>query len=101
MKIFLLDLLSKVVVVQMKVYLRNKIVLDFRKSCLGNIFAFAEHQEKATFGWGNKITLKRNIDNTKLSRNVATDDWKSDIKGDIWFIPHYNPSGFQQGFLDR
>ena len=41
------------------------------------------------------------MDNTKLSRNAATDDWKPDMKDNNWFIPPYTPSVFQQVLLDR
>ena len=66
----------------------------FRKDIVG----FAEHQEKAAFGLGYKLTLKRIIDNTILSRNAATDDGKTQCKNS-WYIPQFTPSIIQNDFL--
>ena len=39
---------------------------------LKDIFGFAEHQEKATYGLGYKVTLTRNSDYTVLNKTNAT-----------------------------
>ena len=40
------------------------------------VFGFAEHQEKATYGLGYKLTLTRNNDNAVLNKANATPDGK-------------------------
>ena len=37
--------------------------------CLKNIFGFAEHVEKATYGLGYKLVLTRNSDNAILDKD--------------------------------
>ena len=39
---------------------------------LKDIFGFAEHQEKATYGLGYKLPLTRNSDNAVLNKTNAT-----------------------------
>ena len=39
---------------------------------LKDVFGFAEHQEKAAYGMGYKITITRNVDNSVLSKANAT-----------------------------
>ena len=41
---------------------------------LKDIFGFTEHQDKAIYGLGYKLTLKRNIDSIVVSRNTAFAD---------------------------
>ena len=42
------------------------------RNMLKDIFGFAGHQEKATFGLGYKLTLTRNTDNSVLNKANAT-----------------------------
>ena len=46
---------------------------------LKDIFAFAEHQEKATYGLGYKLTLTRNTDNAVLNKDNAINKAKFKI----------------------
>ena len=59
---------------------------------LKDIFAFAEHQEKGTYGLGYKLTLTRNSDNAVLNKVNAIN--KAKIKNDSidWYIPNHTPS---------
>ena len=47
---------------------------------LKDIFGFAEHQEKATYGLGFKLTSTRNSDNAVLNKTNATAISKTKIK---------------------
>ena len=49
--------------------------------CLKDVFGFAEHQEKATYGLGYKLTLTRNNDNAVLNKTNATALGKVKING--------------------
>ena len=51
---------------------------------LKDFFGFAEHQEKATYGLGYKLTLTRNNDNAVLNKANATPDGKVIINGIEW-----------------
>ena len=55
---------------------------------LKDVFGFAEHQEKGTYGLGYKLTLTKNSDNAVLNKANATNNAKSID----WYIPHYTPS---------
>ena len=45
--------------------------------------------------------MKRNMDNSVLSRNAGTVDGKIDIKDISWFIHHYNPSVIIQDLFNQ
>ena len=55
-------------------------------------FGFAQHQEKATYGLGQKLTLTRSIDNAVLNKGNAINNGKNEIIGIEWYVPHYTPS---------
>ena len=55
---------------------------------LREIFGFAEHQEKATYGLGDKITISRITDYSVLNKTNATNNTKTNIIGFQWFLPH-------------
>ena len=59
---------------------------------LRDIFAYAEHQEKATYGWRYKLTLTRNSDYAVSNKAIATTNAKIKIKSLEWYVPHYTPS---------
>ena len=63
---------------------------------LGDVFGFAEHQLKATYGLGYKLTLTRNRDNAVLNKADATIIGKVKINAIEWFVPFYTPSTSQQ-----
>ena len=66
---------------------------------LKDVFGFAQHQEKATFGFGYKLTLTTNTDNAVLSKVNAIDNDKIKIIAIEWYVPHYTPSITQQKIL--
>ena len=68
---------------------------------LKDLFGFAEHQEKATYGLGYKLTLTRNTDNAVLNKDNAINNDKIKINAIEWYVPHYNPSMQQQSILSK
>ena len=67
---------------------------------LRDVFGFAEHQEKATYGLGYNSTLTRNTDNAVLNIADATNIGKVKINASEWYVPHYTPS-IQQTILSN
>ena len=61
------------------------------RNYLKDIFGFAEHQEKATYGLGYKLTLTRNTDNAVLNKDNAVGNGKIEIISLDWYVPHYSP----------
>ena len=59
---------------------------------LRDIFGFAEHQEKGTYGLGYKLTLTRNTDNAVLNKDNAVDNGRIKINSLDWYVPHYSPN---------
>ena len=68
---------------------------------LKDIFGYAEHQEKATYGLGYKLTLTRNTDNAVLNKDNATILGKVKINAIEWYVPHYTASISQQALLSN
>ena len=60
--------------------------------CLKDIFGFAEHQEKGTYGLGYKLTLTRNTDNAVLNKDNAVANGRVKINSLDWYVPHYSPN---------
>ena len=58
---------------------------------LKDIFGFAGHQEKGTYGLGYKLRLTRNTDNAVLNKTAATNNGKVKINSVDWYIPRYSP----------
>ena len=63
---------------------------------LKDVFGFAKHQEKATYGLGYKLTLTRNTDNAVLNKDNAINKAKIEIIAIEWYVPQYTPSFPQQ-----
>ena len=59
---------------------------------LKDIFGFAEHQEKASFGLGYRLTLTKITDNAVLNGANATKNGKIKINSLDCFVPHYTPN---------
>ena len=57
-----------------------------------DIFDFAEHQEKATYGLGYISTLTKNTDNSVLNKDNAFNNAEIKINAIEWYVPHYTPS---------
>ena len=59
---------------------------------LKDIFGFAEHQEKGTYGLGYKLTLTRNTDNAVLNKDNTVGNGRIKINSLDWYVPHYSPN---------
>ena len=59
---------------------------------LKDVFGFAEHQEKGTYGLGYKLTLTRNSDNAVLNKDNAVANGRVKINSLDWYVPHYSPN---------
>ena len=68
---------------------------------LRDIFDFAEHQEKATYGRGYKLKLTRNKDDAIIHKAADIVDVTIEIDHITWYAPHYTPSIQQQNFLSK
>ena len=68
---------------------------------LKGVFGFAEHQEKTTYGLGDKLTLTRNNDSAVLNKDNATVLGKVKINAIEWYIPQYTASMSQQTVLSN
>ena len=66
---------------------------------LEDVFGFAEHQEKATFGLGYNLTLTRNKDDAVIDKVAGIPNARIKIDHKHWYVPHYIPSIQQQSFL--
>ena len=62
------------------------------RTYLKDIFGFAEHQEKGTYGLGYKLTLTGNSDNAVLKKDNAVGNGRVKINSLDWYVPHYNPN---------
>ena len=71
------------------------------KIMLKHVFGFAEHQEKATFGLGYKLTLTRNKDDSVIDKANGIADARVKIDHIHWYVPHYTPSITQQGLMSK
>ena len=65
---------------------------------LKDIFCFAEHQLKGTFGLGYKLTLTENSDNAVLNKITEINNAKIKTNSIDWYVPHYTPS-LEQGLI--
>ena len=68
---------------------------------LKDVFGFAEHQEKATYGLGYKLTLTRNKDEAVIDKVAVIAEAKIKIDHIHWYVPHYTPSIQQQSTLSK
>ena len=71
------------------------------KIMLEDVFGYAEHQEKATYGLGYKLTLTRNKDDAVTNKSNAIADATIKIDHIHWYVPHYTPSIQQQSTLSK
>ena len=71
------------------------------KILLKDVFGFAEHQEKATYGLGYKLTLTRNKDDSVIDKANGIADARIKIDHIHWYVPHYTPSIAQQGLNSK
>ena len=66
-----------------------------------DIFGFAKHQEKGTFGLSYRLTLTRITDNTVLNEDNAINNAKIKINAIEWYVPHYTPSISNQAIFSK
>ena len=66
------------------------------KIMLKDVFGYAEHQEKAIYGLGYKLTLTRNKDDAVIDKAGGIADARIRIDHIHWYVPHYTPSIQQQ-----
>ena len=82
---------------------RNEILKGkfFVRIMFKDIFGFAEHQGKATYGLDYKLTLTKTSDNSVLIKGIATNIGKIKIISIEWYVPHYTSSIPQQALLSK
>ena len=68
---------------------------------LRDVFGFAEHQGKATYGLGYKLTLTRNKDEVFIDKVAGIADARIKIDHIHWYVAHYTPSIQQQNILSK
>ena len=68
---------------------------------LKDVFGFAEHQEKATFGLGYKLKLTRSKSETVIEKAAGIADARFRTDHIHWYAPHYTRSIQQQGILSK
>ena len=68
---------------------------------LKDVFGFAEHQKKATYGLGYKLTLTRNKDEAVIDKLAGIADARIKIDHIHWYVHHYTPSMQQQGIRSK
>ena len=66
---------------------------------LRDIFKSAEHQQKATYGLGYKLTLTRSNDSAVLNKGNTVNDAKIKNNSNEWLIPENIPGVKQQNIL--
>ena len=71
------------------------------KIMLKDVFGFAEHQGKATYGLGYKLTLLGNKDDAVIDKAGGIADARIRIDHIYWYVPHYTPSIQQQSTLSK
>ena len=68
---------------------------------LKDVFGFAEHQEKATYGLGYKLTLTRNKDEAVIDKVAGIADARIKIDHIHRYTPHYKLSMSQQAVMSK
>ena len=64
-----------------------------------DIFGFAEHQNKATYGLRYNFVLTKNKENSVLNKENTVNNCNFEINSIHWYVPHYTPSLEQQKIL--
>ena len=68
---------------------------------LRDVFGFAQHQQKANYGLGYKLTLTRNKDEAVIDKVAGIADARIKIDHIHWYVAHYTPSIQQQSNLSK
>ena len=58
---------------------------------LRDVFGFAEHEEKATYGLRYEVTLTINSDNSVLNEDNGINICQIKVISIEWYVPHYPP----------
>ena len=82
----------------LKKYIKGKYHV---KIMLKDVFGFAEHQEKATYGLGYKLSKTRNKDDAVIDKAGGFADARIRIDHIHWYVPHYTPSIQQQSTFSK
>ena len=61
---------------------------------------FADYQEKATYGLGYILTIKRMNDSVALSRNATSVDGQLNTNTINWYVPLYTASVIQGDLMN-
>ena len=68
---------------------------------LKDVFGFAEHQDKATYGLGYRLTLTSSKDDAVINKAAGIADAKIKIDHIHWYVLHYTPSMLQQAIMSK
>ena len=68
---------------------------------LKDVLGFAQHQERATYGLGCKLTITRIKDEAVLNKAAGIAVAKKNIDDIHWYVPHYTTFIQKQGFLSK
>ena len=68
---------------------------------LKDVFGFVEHEEKATFGLGYNLILKRDRDDALIDKAGGIADAGIKIDHIHWYLPHYIPSMQQESVISK
>ena len=68
---------------------------------LKDVFGIAEHEDKATYGLGYKLTLKRITDDAVIDKAAGIAGARLKIDHFHWFVPHYITTVQQQGISSK
>ena len=71
------------------------------RNILEDVFRFAEHHEKATYGLGYKVILTRTSDKAVLNKSDEINIAKTKINGNEWYVPHYIGIISQKAILSK
>ena len=63
-------------------------------------FGSAEHQKRATYGLGYRVTLARNKDDAVLDKAPGRSDARIKTDNIHWYVTHYTLTTSQQGMLN-
>ena len=69
--------------------------------CLKDIFGFAQHQLKGTYGLGYIVTLTGNKDSAVFNKDNAINNAKIKIRSLYWYTLHYRPSITQNILMNQ
>ena len=66
---------------------------------LKDVFGFVECQDKASYGLGYKLTLRKNRDDAVIDKTGGIADARFEIDHIHWYVPHYTPNLSQENIF--